>query len=81
LVVVWDTKTWQQTSWSGHQNEYTVYDSKGDLVKWGSTQNDECGERNLWNSDRPDTNAQSPSENASQTVTGCPAICDITLES
>jgi hypothetical protein len=34
--VVWDTKTWQQTSWSGHQNEYTVYDSKGDLVGSGA---------------------------------------------
>lgn len=36
LVVVWDTKTWQQTSWSGHQNEYTVYNSKGDLVGSGA---------------------------------------------
>jgi hypothetical protein len=36
LVVVWDTKTWQQTAWSGHQNEYTVYNSKGDLVGSGA---------------------------------------------
>jgi hypothetical protein len=36
FVVVWDTKTWQQTSWSGHQNEYTVFNAKGDLVGSGA---------------------------------------------
>jgi hypothetical protein len=36
LVVVWDTKTWQQTSWSGHQNEYAIYNSKGDLMGSGA---------------------------------------------
>jgi hypothetical protein len=28
FVVVWDTKTWAETSWSGHQNEYVVYNSR-----------------------------------------------------
>ena len=36
-IVVWDTKTWAQTSWSGHQNEFAVYDKAGDLVGSGAT--------------------------------------------
>lgn len=36
FVVIWDTKTWGQTSWSGHQNEFTVYSKTGDLVKSGA---------------------------------------------
>jgi hypothetical protein len=35
LFVVWDTKTWQQTSWTGHQNEFAVYNRGGDLVGSG----------------------------------------------
>jgi hypothetical protein len=37
FVVVWDTKTWQQTSWSGHQNEFNVYDRTGELAGSGAT--------------------------------------------
>lgn len=33
--IVWDVKTWQQTSWAGHQNEYTVYQKDGDLLGSG----------------------------------------------
>jgi hypothetical protein len=36
FVVVWDTKTWGQTAWSGHQNEYTVYNKAGDLIGSGA---------------------------------------------
>jgi len=36
FIVVWDTKTWAQTSWSGHQNEYVVYNPKGDVVFTGA---------------------------------------------
>ena len=37
LFVVWDTKTWQQTSWTGHQNEFAVYNRGGDLVGSGDS--------------------------------------------
>ncbi len=33
--VVWDVKTFAQTSWTGHQNEFTIYDKAGDLVGSG----------------------------------------------
>jgi len=36
FIVVWDIKTWAQTSWSGHQNEFAVYDKAGDLIKSGA---------------------------------------------
>lgn len=36
FIVVWDTKTWAETSWSGHQNEYVVYNSKGDVIYTGA---------------------------------------------
>lgn len=36
FVVVWDTKTWAETSWSGHQNEYVIYASNGDVVYTGA---------------------------------------------
>ena len=35
LFVVWDVKTFAQTSWTGHQNEFTIYDKAGDLVGSG----------------------------------------------
>ena len=35
LFIVWDTKTWAQTSWAGHQNEFTVYNKACDLVGAG----------------------------------------------
>jgi hypothetical protein len=37
FVVLWDTKTWQQTSWSGHQNEFNVYNRTGELAGSGAT--------------------------------------------
>ncbi len=36
FIVVWDTKTWAETSWSGHQNEYVVYSQKGDVIYTGA---------------------------------------------
>lgn len=33
--VVWDVKTFSQTSWTGHQNEFTIYNKAGDLVGSG----------------------------------------------
>lgn len=35
-VVSWDSKTWQQTSWGGHENEYTIYDAAKDVVGTGA---------------------------------------------
>jgi hypothetical protein len=37
FIVVWDTKTWAQTSWSGHQNEYVVYNKHGDVIFTGAS--------------------------------------------
>lgn len=31
-VIVWDHKTWQQTSWAGHQNEVAIYNRNKDLM-------------------------------------------------
>lgn len=36
-VVDWTLKTWGQTSWSGHQNEFAVYDRKGTSIGAGET--------------------------------------------
>ncbi len=36
-VVDWTLKTWGQTSWSGHQNEFVVYDRKGTSIGAGET--------------------------------------------
>jgi hypothetical protein len=36
FIIVWDTKTWAETSWSGHQNEYVVYNKKGDVIYTGA---------------------------------------------
>lgn len=30
-IIVWDHKTWAQTSWAGHQNEVAIYDQRKDL--------------------------------------------------
>lgn len=35
FTVAWDSKTWQQTSWGGHENEFTVYNSAKDMVGSG----------------------------------------------
>lgn len=36
FFVAWDSKTWQQTSWGGHENEFTVYNSAKDMVGSGA---------------------------------------------
>ena len=36
FIVVWDTKTYAETSWGGHQNEYVVYNQKGDVIYTGA---------------------------------------------
>lgn len=36
FTVAWDSKTWQQTSWGGHENEFTVYNASRDVVGTGS---------------------------------------------
>jgi hypothetical protein len=36
FTVAWDSKTWQQTSWGGHENEFTVYNKAKDVVGTGS---------------------------------------------
>ena len=37
FTLAWDSKTWQQTSWGGHENEYTIYNSAKDVVGTGAT--------------------------------------------
>lgn len=32
----WDSKTWQQTSWGGHENEFTLYNAEKDVLGTGS---------------------------------------------
>lgn len=36
FFVAWDSKTWQQTSWVGHENEFTVYNAAKDMVGSGA---------------------------------------------
>lgn len=36
FTVAWDSKTWQQTSWGGHENEYTIYNGAKDVVGTGA---------------------------------------------
>lgn len=36
FFVSWDSKTWQQTSWGGHENEFSVYSAAKDLVGSGN---------------------------------------------
>jgi hypothetical protein len=36
FTVAWDSKTWQQTSWGGHENEFTVYNQAKDVVGAGA---------------------------------------------
>lgn len=36
FFVSWDSKTWQQTSWGGHENEFSVYNAAKDLVGSGN---------------------------------------------
>lgn len=33
----WDSKTWQQTSWGGHENEFTLYNAQKDVLGTGSS--------------------------------------------
>jgi hypothetical protein len=37
-VVVWDHKTWRQTSWTGHQNDIAIYNRAGDLISSAASQ-------------------------------------------
>ena len=39
FIVRWESKTWQQTSWSGHQQEFTLYNSNRDVLGSGATHN------------------------------------------
>jgi hypothetical protein len=36
LFLSWDSKTWQQTSWGGHENEFTLYNAEKDLLGTGA---------------------------------------------
>jgi len=37
FVLRWESKTWQQTSWSGHQQEFTLYSPAKDVLATGAT--------------------------------------------
>jgi hypothetical protein len=37
--VVLDHKTWSETSWTGHQNEFVIWNRSGDLIYSGATHN------------------------------------------
>ena len=36
LIVVWESKSYQQTRWGGHEHEWTIYNPKKDLVASGA---------------------------------------------
>jgi len=36
LILRWESKTWQQTSWSGHQQEFTLYSLDKDVLGSGA---------------------------------------------
>src|SRR5260370_32308006 len=36
FTLAWDSKTWQQTSWSGHENEFTIYTRAKDVIGSGA---------------------------------------------
>jgi predicted P-loop ATPase len=36
FILRWDSKTWQQTSWGGHENEFTLYNTEKDVLGTGS---------------------------------------------
>jgi len=35
FLVVWDSKTWNETSWGGRQQEYVIYNQAGDVIASG----------------------------------------------
>ena len=35
LIVVWDSKTWNETTWAGHQQEFVIYNPAGEVVSSG----------------------------------------------
>lgn len=35
FLVMWDTTSWEQTSWSGYQNQFSIYAKNGDLIQTG----------------------------------------------
>lgn len=39
FVLRWESKTWQQTSWKGHQQEFTLYSREKDVLATGATHN------------------------------------------
>jgi hypothetical protein len=36
IFLSWDSKTWQQTSWGGHENEFTLYNAEKDVLGTGA---------------------------------------------
>lgn len=47
FVVDWDTKTWMQTSWTGHQNHYVIYNRAGDIVATGHADRISAAAKNI----------------------------------
>jgi len=47
FVVEWDTKTWMQTSWTGHQNHFAVYSRSGDMVGTGHADRISAAAKNI----------------------------------
>lgn len=37
FAVVLDHKTWKETSWTGHQNEFVIFNRPGDVIYSGAT--------------------------------------------
>lgn len=36
FILRWESKTWQQTSWAGHQQEFTLLNSTKDVLETGA---------------------------------------------
>jgi hypothetical protein len=37
LILVWESKSYQQTRWGGHEHEWTLYNPQKDLLASGAT--------------------------------------------
>jgi|SRR5271165_7662346 len=49
FVVNWKTKSWDQTSWAGHQNDFSVYNAAGDLIGTGQSHRASASAKDICN--------------------------------
>lgn len=49
FVVNWKTKGWDQTSWTGHQNDFSIYNTSGDLIATGQSHRASAAAKDICN--------------------------------